>query len=266
MTICILVRHGETTFNVEGRINGDPAILVPLSARGREEAAQLARHIAHVRIEICVHTRFPRTLETAQIGLGARGQIPLVCEALLDDINAGDLEGRPMTELGAWVRVTAQTTRSPAARACTTQRAGSPGACAAWQPVANVSCSPYVTNYRSASRSTLRRDPRPSTNLSTRSRTPPPTCSSRPRWSSPQRESNGWSAPGPPLHECVRSFELFWSRPGRYCASPSRHSSWVRHAHRWCDPAHRRPPPLCFLSRLKAGLEAPRRLRLPLTS
>jgi broad specificity phosphatase PhoE len=105
MTICILVRHGETTFNVEGRINGDPAILVPLTARGREEAAQLARHIAHIRIEVCVHTRFPRTLETAQIGLGARAdRVPLVCEALLDDIDAGDLEGQPMTELGAWIQ------------------------------------------------------------------------------------------------------------------------------------------------------------------
>jgi broad specificity phosphatase PhoE len=104
MTICILVRHGETTFNVEGRINGDPAILVPLSVRGREEATRLARHIAHVRIDLCVHTRFPRTLETAQIGLGARaGRVPMVCEALLDDIDAGDLEGRPMTELGAWI-------------------------------------------------------------------------------------------------------------------------------------------------------------------
>jgi broad specificity phosphatase PhoE len=104
MAICILVRHGETTFNVEGRINGDPAILVPLSARGREEATQLARHIAHIRIEVCVHTRFPRTLETAQIGLGTRAdRVPLVCEALLDDINVGDLEGRAMTELGAWI-------------------------------------------------------------------------------------------------------------------------------------------------------------------
>jgi len=27
----------------------------------------------------------------------------LVCEALLDDINAGTLEGQPMTELGAWI-------------------------------------------------------------------------------------------------------------------------------------------------------------------
>jgi len=105
MTICILVRHGETTFNVEGRINGDPAILVPLSARGREEAVQLARHIAHIRIEVCVHTRFPRTVETAQIGLGARAdRVPLVCDALLDDIDAGDLEGQPMRELGAWIQ------------------------------------------------------------------------------------------------------------------------------------------------------------------
>jgi broad specificity phosphatase PhoE len=77
---------------------------VPLSPRGREEAAQLARHIAHIRIAVCVHTRFPRTLETAQIGLGARaGRVPFVCEALLDDINAGDLEGQPMKELGAWI-------------------------------------------------------------------------------------------------------------------------------------------------------------------
>ena len=105
MTICILVRHGETTFNVEGRINGDPEIRVPLSARGREEAAELARHIALVRIDVCVHTRFPRTLETAQIGLGARAdRVPLVCEALLDDIDAGDLEGQPVRELGAWIQ------------------------------------------------------------------------------------------------------------------------------------------------------------------
>ena len=105
MTICILVRHGESTFNVEGRINGDPAILVPLSSRGREEAFRLAQHIAHVGIEACVHTRFPRTLETAQIGLGVRAdRVPLVCETFLDDINAGDLEGQPMSELGAWIK------------------------------------------------------------------------------------------------------------------------------------------------------------------
>jgi broad specificity phosphatase PhoE len=96
--VVVASRVGEQQQRLAERVELEllcsPTRLVPLSARGREEAAQLARHIAHVRIDVCVHTRFPRTLETAQIGLGARaGQVPLVCEALLDDIDAGDLEG-----------------------------------------------------------------------------------------------------------------------------------------------------------------------------
>lgn len=43
----ILVRDAESTYNVEKRIDGDPAIPVPLNARGRAEAADLALHIAH---------------------------------------------------------------------------------------------------------------------------------------------------------------------------------------------------------------------------
>jgi len=97
MWLCILVRHGESLYNVEKRINGDPANEVELSDHGREEASRLALHIAHVRIEVCVHTRFLRTLETARLALGDRvDRVPLVCEPLLDDINAGELEGRPL--------------------------------------------------------------------------------------------------------------------------------------------------------------------------
>jgi broad specificity phosphatase PhoE len=103
MALCILVRHGESLYNVEKRINGDPAIPVPLSDHGREEAAQLALHIAHVRIEVCVHTRFLRTIETARLALGERvDSLRFVCEPLLDDIDAGDLEGQPMKALAAW--------------------------------------------------------------------------------------------------------------------------------------------------------------------
>ncbi len=103
MALCILVRHGESLYNGEKRINGDPAIPVPLSDHGREEAAHLALHIAHVRIEVCVHTRFVRTIETARLALGQRvNSVPFVCEPLLDDIDAGDLEGQPMNEFAAW--------------------------------------------------------------------------------------------------------------------------------------------------------------------
>ncbi|MGI8863934.1 MAG: histidine phosphatase family protein [Solirubrobacteraceae bacterium] len=103
MGLCILVRHGESLYNVEKRINGDPAIEVPLSDHGREEAGRLALHLAHVRIDVCVHTRFLRTIETARLGLGDRVDSgPFVCEPLLDDINAGELEGRPIGDFSTW--------------------------------------------------------------------------------------------------------------------------------------------------------------------
>jgi broad specificity phosphatase PhoE len=103
MGLCILVRHGESLYNVEKRINGDPANEVELSDHGREEASRLALHIAHVQIEVCVHTRFRRTLETARLALGDRvDRVPLVCEPLLDDINAGELEGRPIADFSTW--------------------------------------------------------------------------------------------------------------------------------------------------------------------
>ncbi|MEA2160377.1 MAG: 2,3-bisphosphoglycerate-dependent phosphoglycerate mutase [Solirubrobacteraceae bacterium] len=103
MGLCILVRHGESLYNVEKRINGNPAIEVPLSDHGREEASRLALHLAHVRIDVCVHTRFLRTIETARLALGDRvDSVPFVCEPLLDDINAGELEGRPIADFSTW--------------------------------------------------------------------------------------------------------------------------------------------------------------------
>jgi probable phosphoglycerate mutase len=39
-----------------------------------------------------VHTRFPRTRETAEIALKGR-DVPLITEPLLDDIDVGELEG-----------------------------------------------------------------------------------------------------------------------------------------------------------------------------
>jgi broad specificity phosphatase PhoE len=103
MELCIFARHGESVYNVEERINGDPEISVALSDHGRQQAAELALHIASVRIAVCVHTRFLRTIETARLVLSERSvDVPFACEPLLDDIHAGDLEGRPMKEFAAW--------------------------------------------------------------------------------------------------------------------------------------------------------------------
>jgi broad specificity phosphatase PhoE len=101
MRLFILTRHARSTLNVDGRVNGDPSVPVHLTEDGREEAEQLAHQLAQVEIDLCVHTRFPRTLETAEIALGGRG-VPMIVERLLDDIDIGDLEGETIAKYRAW--------------------------------------------------------------------------------------------------------------------------------------------------------------------
>jgi broad specificity phosphatase PhoE len=102
MRIFVLARHGESTLNIERRVNGDPLVPVALTGRGREESRRLGEQVAHLPLDACVHTRFPRTKETALIALEGRDHVPLVEEPLLDDIDIGDLEGQKLEDYRAW--------------------------------------------------------------------------------------------------------------------------------------------------------------------
>ena len=101
MRLYILSRHGESTLNVERRVNGDPARPAPLTEAGREAARSLGTQLAGIPIDRCVHTRFERTRETAALALLDRG-IPADVEPLLDDIDVGDLDGEPVDAYRAW--------------------------------------------------------------------------------------------------------------------------------------------------------------------
>jgi broad specificity phosphatase PhoE len=103
MRLFVISRHGESTLNIENRVNGDPAVPVALTEAGREEARLLGQQIAHIAIDVCFHSRFGRTLETAQIALGRR-DVPFVTEPLLDDIDVGELEGKTLDDYRAWKR------------------------------------------------------------------------------------------------------------------------------------------------------------------
>jgi broad specificity phosphatase PhoE len=93
----VVARHAHTILNVERRVNGDPTVDVPLTQEGREEAHRLGDEVANVPLDACVHTRFPRTQETARIALQGR-KVPLETEPLLDDIDIGELEGESIDE------------------------------------------------------------------------------------------------------------------------------------------------------------------------
>ena len=61
----------------------------------------LGIELANVPLALCVHTRFTRTRETAELALGSR-EVPIVEEPLLDDIDVGELEGRTIDDYRAW--------------------------------------------------------------------------------------------------------------------------------------------------------------------
>jgi broad specificity phosphatase PhoE len=97
----ILARHGQTVLNVERLVNGDPTLAAPLTPEGEQAARALGHEVANVPLELCVHTRFPRTRQTAQLALESR-DVPFLEEPLLDDIDVGELEGRTIDDYRAW--------------------------------------------------------------------------------------------------------------------------------------------------------------------
>ena len=108
----VVCRHAQSTLNHERRVNGDPSVAVPLTEQGREEARQLGIQVANIALDAALHTRFPRTRETAEIALAGR-EVPFAPEPLLDDIDVGDLDGRPVEEYRDWKRAHTRADRFP---------------------------------------------------------------------------------------------------------------------------------------------------------
>ena len=87
----LLVRHGETSWNREGRYQGRTD--VPLSPDGEAQVAALGARLAHVPIEVAVASPLARARRTAEAILGERGT-PLELDAGLVEISHGAWEGQ----------------------------------------------------------------------------------------------------------------------------------------------------------------------------
>lgn len=105
MELLLLARHGRSVFNLEGLVNGDPALDRGLAPEGRLGAEELARQLAGIAIDALTTSRFPRAQQTAALALGARAaSIPHTIDTDLDDVRLGDLEGRTLEDYRAWKR------------------------------------------------------------------------------------------------------------------------------------------------------------------
>jgi broad specificity phosphatase PhoE len=97
----VICRHAHSQLNLERRVNGDPSVEVALTEQGVEEARRLGLQVAHVPLELCVHTRFGRTRRTAEVAVEGR-PVPFLEEPLLDDVYVGELEGSSLDEYRHW--------------------------------------------------------------------------------------------------------------------------------------------------------------------
>jgi broad specificity phosphatase PhoE len=101
MRLFVLARHAQSTLNLEQRVTGDPALDVPLTEQGRKEARLLGIQLANLPLDVCLHTRFPRTRLTAEIVMAGR-DVRVETEPLFDDVAIGELEGSPVADYRAW--------------------------------------------------------------------------------------------------------------------------------------------------------------------
>jgi broad specificity phosphatase PhoE len=97
-TRLILIRHGETDWNVEGRYQGqaDP----PLNQRGLAQARQLAQKLRDVGLDVLYSSPLRRALQTAQI-LAEALDVPLHTEPRLMEIHQGKWQTLLYTEIAA---------------------------------------------------------------------------------------------------------------------------------------------------------------------
>jgi broad specificity phosphatase PhoE len=101
MQLLLVARHGQSLFNIDQVVNGDPARDRGLSPLGIDEAEKLALQVAGIALDLVVVSEFERAQQTAELALGGR-PVPTVVEPDLNDVRIGDLEGRTLHDYRAW--------------------------------------------------------------------------------------------------------------------------------------------------------------------
>ena len=95
MALLVLLRHGESQWNLENRFTG--WVDVPLSPKGEEEARQAGEQLkaAGIRFDLAFTSVLQRATRTLEITLGVLGQsaIPVEQDQALNERHYGDLQG-----------------------------------------------------------------------------------------------------------------------------------------------------------------------------
>ena len=97
-TRLIAVRHGETAWNVEARLQGQ--LDIPLNERGRDQARRTAHWLAEDQIDVVVSSDLVRAQATAQ-AIASFNRVPLELDPGLRERHFGSFQGLTHTEVAA---------------------------------------------------------------------------------------------------------------------------------------------------------------------
>lgn len=93
----MLMRHGETDWNREGRVMGRNPI--ELNARGRAQVEAAARYAQNLRPELIVTSPLVRARQSAEIMSTGLGGVPIIEEVGISEVQYGRWEGMVYHEL-----------------------------------------------------------------------------------------------------------------------------------------------------------------------
>jgi len=93
MALLVLIRHGESQWNLENRFTG--WVDVGLTDKGRQEARRAGEKIRHIRFDKAYTSVLQRAKDTLDIVLKIIGQegIPIAYDQALNERHYGDLQG-----------------------------------------------------------------------------------------------------------------------------------------------------------------------------
>ena len=99
MAFLVLIRHGQSQWNLENRFTG--WIDIPLTDKGREEARKGAEKIKEIRFVKAFTSALVRAQETLDIVLDVLGQkgIPVEKDKALNERHYGELQGLNKDEM-----------------------------------------------------------------------------------------------------------------------------------------------------------------------
>jgi len=92
----VLVRHGQTNWNREGKIQGETDI--PLNAEGMRQAKEVAKKVTAEDITYLFSSPLKRALKTAQV-ISKRAHLEVVVDERLREMSQGGWNGRKTEEL-----------------------------------------------------------------------------------------------------------------------------------------------------------------------